>query len=159
MDPPEQHTPTLGRNQRPRVSPYRLASHWTAALTLYVGCVWSALTLLRPNPAAVHNTAKAVAAAIQLRRTANPVAGIVGLTLLSGPFVAGNDAGHAYNTWPKMLDDWVPPEWISTMTAPATHWRHFFEDTAVVQFDHRVLAYSSVAGALLLAAYGSQLPL
>ena len=22
----------------------------------------------------------------------------------------GNDAGHAYNTWPKMLDHWVPPE-------------------------------------------------
>ena len=21
-----------------------------------------------------------------------------------------NDAGRAYNTWPKMLDDWVPPE-------------------------------------------------
>ena len=24
--------------------------------------------------------------------------------------VVRNDAGRAYNTWPKMLDDWVPPE-------------------------------------------------
>ena len=41
FDPPEKHTPTQGPNQRPRVSPYRLASHWTAALTIYAGCVWS----------------------------------------------------------------------------------------------------------------------
>jgi heme A synthase len=35
-------------------------------------------------------------------------------TILSGGFVAGNDAGCAYNTWPKMLDDWVPQEVIDT---------------------------------------------
>ena len=28
----------------------------------------------------------------------------------AGPFVAGNEAGLAFNTWPKMGDDWVPPE-------------------------------------------------
>merc|ERR1719245_2071139 len=50
MEDPEKHTPTLGANQRPRVSPCRLASHWPAALTLYVGTVWSSLSLLRPSP-------------------------------------------------------------------------------------------------------------
>lgn len=158
FDPPEKHTPTQGPSQRPRVSPYRLASHWTAALTLYVGCVWSALSLLRPSPAAVHTSAEAISAALRLRRFALPVAGIVGLTLLSGPFVAGNDAGHAYNTWPKMLDDWVPPEWLAAVTEPARRWRAFFEDTAVVQFDHRCLAYTSALSTLGLYAYAGALP-
>lgn len=158
MDNPEVHTPTQGANQRPRVSPYRLASHWTAALTLYVGTVWSALSLLRPSPSAMHTTVQAVTAAAQVRRAALPVAGLVGLTLLSGPFVAGNDAGHAYNTWPKMLDDWIPPEWLAAVSAPLTQWRAFFEDTAVVQFDHRFLAYASTAAALALYGYSNMLP-
>lgn len=159
LDPPELHTPTLGPHQQPRVSPYRLASHWTAALTLYVGTVWNALSLLRPSPAALHTSAEAISAAARLRTVALPVAATVVLTLLSGPFVAGNDAGYAYNTWPKMIDDWVPPEWITAMSAPVTRWRAFFEDTAVVQFDHRCLAYASVLSSLGLFAYSTQLPL
>lgn len=159
MESPEKHTPTLGPNQRPRVSPYRLASHWTAALTLYVGCVWNALSLLRPSPADVHTTAQAIAAAGKLRALALPVTALVGITLLSGPFVAGNDAGHAYNTWPKMLDDWVPPEWLRAVANPVSSWRAFFEDTAVVQFDHRCLAYGSAASAFALYGYSLCLPL
>lgn len=159
MDPPEMHTPTQGPKQRPRVSPYRLASHWTAALTLYVGTVWHALCLLRPSPAVLHTSAEAIVAASKLRKLVIPVSGLVALTLLSGPFVAGNDAGHAYNTWPKMLDDWVPPEWLAAAADPITKWRAFFEDTAVVQFDHRSLAYASVLSSMGVFAYSTQLPL
>jgi len=158
LEAPEKHTPTQGAKQRPRVSPYRLASHWTAALTLYCGCVWNSLSLLRQSPKAVHHSAEAIAAACRLRRFALPVAMLVGLTLLSGPFVAGNDAGHAYNTWPKMLDDWVPPEWVSAASKPIARWRAFFEDTAVVQFDHRCLAYTSVLSTLGLYVYSTMLP-
>ena len=118
LDPPEQHTPSLGPNQRPRVSPYRLASHWTAALTIYAGCVWNTMSLLRPSPKTIHSCSEAVKAAGKVRRLALPTTALVTLTLLSGPFVAGNDAGRAYNTWPKMLDDWVPPEWMSFITQP-----------------------------------------
>jgi len=159
FDPPEKHTPTLGPTQRPRVSPYRLASHWTAALTLYVGIVWNALTLLRPSPAVAHGTAEALAAAAKCRRLALPVAAAVGLTLLSGPFIAGNDAGRAFNTWPKMNYDWVPPEVVRAVANPFANMRLFFEETAVVQFNHRTLAYASVIGALGLSAYGASLPL
>ena len=81
------------------------------------------------------------------------------LTLLSGPFVAGNDAGRAYNTWPKMLDDWVPPEWSAVAAEPLTRWRAVFEETPVVQFNHRILAYLSVASSLGVWAYSLQLPL
>ncbi|CAE8583185.1 unnamed protein product [Polarella glacialis] len=159
FDDPAKHTPTLGPNQRPRVSPYRLASHWTAALTIYSGITWHAFSLLRPTPSALHVGSEAIAAAKKLRKLALPVTACIALTLLSGPFVAGNDAGHAYNTWPKMLDDWIPPEWLAAVSNPATKWRAFFEDTAVVQFDHRTLAYASVAGSLGVWIYGAQMPL
>lgn len=160
LEAPEKHTPTQGYNQRPRVSPYRLASHWAAALTLYVGCVWNSLSLLRPSPETVHGScSEAIAAARKLRLAALPVAAIVGVTLLSGPFVAGNDAGRAYNTWPKMLDDWVPPEWLAAAADPIKRYRAFFEDTAVVQFDHRVLAYTAVASSVALYGYAMALPI
>lgn len=159
FDKPEVHTPTLGPNQRPRVSPYRLASHWTAALTLYTGCVWSALSLLRPSPSMLHPTPQAISAAKSLRIAALPVVGFLALTLITGPFVAGNDAGRAYNTWPKMLDDWVPPEVFKAMSAPVRSWRAFFEDTAVVQFDHRIAAYGSLLSTCGLFAYSMTLPL
>ena len=72
LDPPEKHTPTLGQHQRPRVSPYRLASHWTAALTIYAGCVWNTLSLLRPSPAVIHGCAEAASAAAKVRTLAIP---------------------------------------------------------------------------------------
>lgn len=159
LEDPEKHTPTLGPNQRPRVSPYRLASHWTAALTLYLGCVWTSLSLLRPSPAVLHPTAEAISAAKRLRVWALPVAGLVTLTLISGPFVAGNDAGRAYNTWPKMNYDWVPPEWIATVSAPLSKWRLWWEETAVVQFNHRCLAYASTGSSLALFLYSTRLAL
>eukprot|EP00442_Polarella_glacialis_P027852 CAMPEP_0115128604 /NCGR_PEP_ID=MMETSP0227-20121206/51244_1 /TAXON_ID=89957 /ORGANISM="Polarella glacialis, Strain CCMP 1383" /LENGTH=405 /DNA_ID=CAMNT_0002533213 /DNA_START=95 /DNA_END=1308 /DNA_ORIENTATION=+ len=128
-------------------------------LRIYSGITWHAFSLLRPTPSALHVGSEAIAAAKKLRKLALPVTACIALTLLSGPFVAGNDAGHAYNTWPKMLDDWIPPEWLAAVSNPATKWRAFFEDTAVVQFDHRTLAYASVAGSLGVWIYGAQMPL
>merc|ERR1719310_1472280 len=99
----------------------------------------------------MHPTMEAVKAARLLRALALPVCSVVALTIFSGPFVAGNDAGLAYNTWPKMLDDWVPPEWLAAVKEPTKTWRMFFEDTACVQFDHRMLAYASTIGTLGLS--------
>ena len=58
----------------------------------------------------------------------------------TGAFVAGNDAGHAYNTFPTMNGHWVPDEY---QTHPG--WRNAFESTAAVQFHHRCLALSTLA--------------
>ena len=57
--------------------------------------------------------------------------------ILSGGFVAGIHAGHAYNTFPLMNGHVVPPEIF--MLSPT--WRNFFENMATVQFDHRVIAW------------------
>lgn len=73
---------------------------------------------------------------------------------VAGAFVAGNDAGRAYNTFPKMGDDWIPEEMRQASLQP--FYRNLFENTAIVQFDHRVLALStaSAIGVMLALARG-----
>jgi cytochrome c oxidase assembly protein subunit 15 len=76
---------------------------------------------------------------------------LIGATVMSGAFVAGNDAGRAFNTFPLMGDTWIP-EGILDLEPM---WRNFFENTATVQFDHRYLAmatYMSVS-TMALQAY------
>eukprot|EP01034_Spumella_vulgaris_P025595 gene25595-32067_t len=128
-----------------RVSPYRLATHLAMAFTTYTYLIWSAMDLL--NPAA---QAKAVALKMsteclkhtgRIRKLAILNGALVATTVLSGAYVAGNDAGRAFNTFPKMGDDWIPDEILALQPV----WRNFFENTATVQFDHRVLALTTLA--------------
>ena len=123
---------------RPRVSSYRMCFHWLMALTLYGSTLWLSWALL------LKRTSLPVAVLSKVRRAALPATGCAAATLVSGPFVAGNDAGRAYNSWPKMGDVWVPPEVSMMVSEP----KRIFEDTAVVQFNHRMLAYSTVLSSI-----------
>ncbi|KAH9008431.1 COX15/CtaA family, partial [Lactarius deliciosus] len=88
------------------------------------------------------------------------VTGLVFLTVLSGAFVAGLDAGSVYNEFPLMGGRLAPPldELLSPSYADATDgakgtWRNLFENPTTVQFDHRVLAMTTyLASALLFAS-------
>jgi cytochrome c oxidase assembly protein subunit 15 len=84
-----------------------------------------------------------VAVARRMKKPAVAALSLVAVTAVSGAFVAGNDAGRAYNSFPLMGDTFMPPR--SEMFTLSPTWRNFFETTATVQFDHRMLAYSSVA--------------
>lgn len=75
---------------QPRVSPYRLAAHLTSAFAIYSGLFWTALSVVSPYPSTVAGDVGR--AAMKVRRFAVPVAAIVGVTAISGAFVAGNDA-------------------------------------------------------------------
>ncbi len=74
---------------------------------------------------------------------------------LTGALVAGLDAGLVYNSFPMMGDHWVPPEWLS-MTPTI---RNFFENSATVQLDHRVLAVTTLAAINTLFLIGRKRPL
>mmetsp|Transcript_20909 Transcript_20909/g.30279 ORF Transcript_20909/g.30279 Transcript_20909/m.30279 type:complete len:453 (-) Transcript_20909:103-1461(-) len=164
-----------GTRKEIRVSPYRLATHLGMAFTTGTLLLWTGLEALHP-PEAVKKVGEKVGASIQaaaaagvqkqevvavlkkLRARGMATLGLAGVTALSGAFVAGNDAGRAFNSWPKMGDHWVPPE----ILAMETWWRNFFENTATVQFDHRMLAYSTaaaVASCLMAARRGNVWPL
>lgn len=148
-----------------RVSPYRLATHLTMAFTTYSLLVWTGFELNQPKN--MYNTAVAsartvaetavkfkpieMARAIKTRRAAAIATAVVATTAFSGAFVAGNDAGRAYNTFPKMGDEWVPTGIYDMQPL----WRNIFENTPCVQFDHRVMALTSVGAitAIFLTAY------
>ncbi len=97
----------------PKVSPYRLAAHLTSAFAIYATLVWTALGVAVPYPPAVTAGPQAAAAAKLLRRVAHPVAGLVGVTAVSGAFVAGLHAGLCYNTWPDMNGEFFPSEYFA----------------------------------------------
>ena len=131
----------------PRVSPYRLAAHLTAALTLYTGLIWTGLTALNPNR--IVSPSNAV---VRMRSLGLVALGFTGITFFSGAFVAGNDAGRAYNDWPLYAGKIIPDEIWDSSLHPS--WRNIFENTATVQFDHRNLAYTTaivVLGTVLRA--------
>jgi cytochrome c oxidase assembly protein subunit 15 len=119
-----------GLVDNPHVSHYRLTAHLAAAFLIYAYMFWVALGLLYGNEAQPHPW---------YRRTLALTA-LVTLTVLSGGFVAGLKAGLIYNTFPKMGGEWIP----YGMFALEPAWRNFFDNLATVQFDHRVLAITTL---------------
>ena len=130
-----------GLVDRPSVSQYRLAMHLALAFVIYGAIVWSVLSL-RHAPAygaGEHWVPR-------LRRAAGWLLALVSLTVLSGAFVAGLDAGLIYNTFPLMGGDLVPTDWNQL----DPWWRNAFENPVAVQFDHRLLALATVLATLAL---------
>ena len=76
-----------------------------------------------------------------LRRSSWGLGVLAFATVLSGGFVAGLKAGHAFNTFPLMAGQWIPPGYLALEPT----WRNFFENIATVQFNHRLLAISTFA--------------
>jgi len=72
------------------------------------------------------------------------------VTIISGGFVAGLKAGKIYNTFPKMGEHWIPPDFLALEPG----WRNFFDNMAAVQFDHRVLAITTF---VLIVTYWAKL--
>ncbi|GKY95521.1 hypothetical protein MPSEU_000513800 [Mayamaea pseudoterrestris] len=139
-----------------RVQPVRLASHLTMALVTYGALLWTGLEVFciphaktLPEQAAKLSK-KALQQASRLRVGAMGLTGLTALTVASGALVAGNDAGRAFNTWPKMGDDWIPPD----MNELKPWRRNLTENSATVQFNHRVLGTVTAATALSIAAIG-----
>lgn len=147
------------QKQEIRVSPYRLATHLGMAFTTYTALLWTGLDLLQPAKLAESITRTNLSAvAIDRLRSVKTHSmlnlALVGATAVSGAFVAGMDAGLAFNTFPKMGDHWIPED----LYAMEPLWRNFFENTATVQFDHRILALTTVSSIILLYSRAKSTP-
>jgi cytochrome c oxidase assembly protein subunit 15 len=134
-----------GLVDKPHVSQYRLTAHLALAIVIYAYMFWIALGLL-PGRRQAH----AESGPPGLRLFAGLLGVLVFITALSGGFVAGLKAGHAYNTFP-LMDGHLIPE-VIFMQEPL--WRNFFENIATVQFNHRVLAITTFIGVISLWVYG-----
>ncbi|GFR49456.1 hypothetical protein Agub_g11516, partial [Astrephomene gubernaculifera] len=143
----------------PRVSPYRLAAHLVSAFAIYATLVWTSLDLLYPRPATSGAPESLLRSTAGARRVLLPLAALIAVTATSGAFVAGMDAGRAYNTWPLMGDEFFPEEYWDERLG-LTPLRNMFENTAAVQFNHRTLATLTLlaVGASWLRYRGGVLP-
>jgi heme a synthase len=127
-----------GLVDRPDVSHLRLAVHLLTAFLIFAALIWVALDLLkraRGTPAAAMPT------------IAIWVLSLLALQFLFGAYVAGLNAGWAFNTWPKMGEEWFPSD--TPMLEP--YLRNLVDNPIVVQFVHRWLAWIVAAVAFLLA--------
>jgi cytochrome c oxidase assembly protein subunit 15 len=130
----------------PRVSQFRLTAHLGLAFLILAAMLWVALDQLRPRASPGDRAAAIGGAARAPRRLAWWVTGISAYMVLTGGLVAGIRAGYAYNTFPLMNGQIVPPE-IAMLTP---WWKNFFYNMATVQFDHRMGAWVlAVLGPLL----------
>ena len=124
------------------------------AVSICLACSRAGMDLLSPRAGMKSLAEKLPSAAIKYSREVSAAsrrsAVLVAATVLSGAFVAGNDAGRAFNTFPLMGDTWIP----EGILAMEPMWKNLFENTATVQFDHRYLAmatYMSITGMAMQA--------
>jgi cytochrome c oxidase assembly protein subunit 15 len=118
-----------GLSVRTDVSQYRLAAHLAAGFILYGAILWTIFDLVVPP--------RIQAAPGRARMLAFLLVGLVGLQIIAGAFVAGLDGGLIYNTWPLMNGALVPSEVLEK----APWYLNFFENPAMTQTQHRVIAY------------------
>ncbi|MGD9917753.1 MAG: heme A synthase [Paenirhodobacter sp.] len=129
------------------VAPYRLAVHLGLGFAILGFIAWYALLLGRPE-----------AQLLQARRLSEPklfgmATGVLHLSFLQvllGALVAGTRAGRGYTDWPWMGGQFLPPDPFSI----APLWRNFFENQALVQFDHRMIGYLVVIFGAVVALLG-----
>lgn len=73
----------------PRVSTYRMAGHLATAFTIFTALVWTTLSVAMPISPTMAAGPEAAHAARLLSRWAHPLAAVIGITAMSGCFVAG----------------------------------------------------------------------
>lgn len=131
-----------GLVDRVEVSEYRLALHLFTALLIFGLLLWTAFGL------ADETKRRDVAGLTSPERGLAPVlVAAVYLQIVLGALVAGLRAGLAYNTWPTMDGAWIP----EGLFRLSPLWTNFFENETLVQFNHRLVAYTVLALALVQA--------
>jgi len=147
------HNNFLGPSDVPRVSQYRLAAHLSSAVVLYSFLFWNAKEILKP--AFKFNPSQVTPAMLSFKKLVISSKALAFLTLVSGAFVAGLDAGLVYNSFPKFADRWIPEDILAF--SPAL--RNFTENPTTVQFDHRILGTTTLAFVTAVAIQAQRLPL
>jgi cytochrome c oxidase assembly protein subunit 15 len=142
-----------GLVERISVSAYRLTAHLGLALGILSVSVWTYSELRERSPAERHDP---VVTSRNWRRALLGATALLGITVLSGGFVAGLRGGRIFNEFPLMGGQVVPPGY-GTLTP---WWSNAFENPAAAQFHHRLLAITVATLILTLAwrARGAQLP-
>ncbi len=112
------------------VAPVRLTLHLILASLILAALAWLAAGLGPPAP-------REEASGI-VRRGAYALIALIVVQIALGGLVAGSRAGLTYNTWPLMDGRLVPP--AATLFSATPLIENFVSNSALVQFNHRILA-------------------
>ncbi|MEJ0092007.1 MAG: COX15/CtaA family protein [Methylocella sp.] len=132
-----------GLSGRVEVAQERLTIHLLLASVTFAALVWLAASLRQ----------REVKVALPARLLPLACAFII-LVLVQiglGALVAGLRAGRAYNTWPLIDGQFIPP--LDQLSLFQPLWRNFVDNILTVQFQHRMVAYALLIFALGQALY------
>ena len=116
------------------VASYRLALHLGLAFVILAVLTWFIFKLRRGDAALLQARRQRQ---VGLARLGLVLVVMVLLQVVLGALVAGIDAGRNFPTWPLMAGEFVPSESF----ALSPWWSNFFENAALVQFNHRLVGY------------------
>ncbi|GLQ34404.1 heme A synthase [Amylibacter marinus] len=116
------------------VASYRLAVHLGLAFAILAVIGWYIMLLRRPEMQLFQAQRSADRG---IARLSSLLLGLVFAQILLGALVAGIDAGRGYIDWPLMGGEFLPSESFDY----EPFWSNFFENPALVQFNHRMLGY------------------
>jgi heme a synthase len=129
-----------GLSERVEVSHYRLATHLMLALLIFSAIVWT-LRRMAGGPYSV--------ASARLRMTSVALLLLTFVQIYLGALLAGLRAGRVYNTWPEIDGALIPS--AARLFFDEPWWRNLFDNALTVQFEHRMVAYTLFALAILHA--------
>jgi heme a synthase len=129
-----------GLSERVEVSHYRLATHLMLALLIFSAIVWTLRRLAGGPPSVASARLKITSVALLL---------LTFVQIYLGALLAGLRAGRVYNTWPKIDGAFVPS--AARLFFDEPWWSNLFDNTLTVQFEHRMVAYTLLALAILHA--------
>ncbi|KAJ0398540.1 hypothetical protein ATCC90586_010351 [Pythium insidiosum] len=127
------------------VAPHGLAFHSAFSMANMALLLWAGLHLAYPATRAIQLRQLTLSQGLRdigkLRQYYQYVTALFLGTAGGGTLVAAIDAGKEFNTFPKMGDRWIPDGLMDRKP-----WvRNFYENVALVQLDHRVLAVGTLA--------------
>lgn len=120
----------------PRVSFCHHAAHLTSTFVVYSGLFSTALSVAMPESPA--ESISWVQQAAKIKRLVLPVSVIVGITAISGAFVAEN--GRAFSTSPTTRDGWV----LEDILVAKTQIQNLFDNIPTAQLVHQILTAASL---------------
>ena len=134
------------------VASYRLATHLGLAFFI-LGLISWFIYQLRRSPAELLRARRQCDTGLVTLSTVFIL--LLFLQILLGALVAGIDAGRTYTDWPLMAGVFLPPEIFDL----SPWFSNFFENPALVQFNHRILAYILFAFGLYIGFRAVKSPL
>jgi cytochrome c oxidase assembly protein subunit 15 len=131
-----------------RVSHLRLATHLITAFITFGFTFWVMLEIIP------HEKKEINSLTTTLRKASYLILILVVLQIIYGAFVAGLKAGHIYNTFPKMGDEWVASSVSYGIQAEGIS--SLINNISVVQFIHRTIAWLLALGIVFIGYYAKR---